>query len=117
VTQGPCATDGNCFTSANYPSNYGNFESCTIVLGTNETLRVLSFATEAGSDYLTVHGVKYSGSGDGLDGLVVRAGDNIAWTSDSFLNAAGFSICSSGTCPARHTFSDSSHPVPSYCVC
>jgi hypothetical protein len=117
VTQGPCATDGNCFTSANYPSNYGNFELCTIVVDTNETLWVQSFATEEDYDVLTVDGVDYSGSGDGLDGLVVRAGDIITWCSDSNVNFAGFSVCSGGTCPARHTFSASSHPVRSCCVC
>ena len=100
VTQGACATDGNCFTSPNFPANYDNDEYCTIVVDTDASLVVQSFATEAGYDFLTVGGVAYAGSGDGLDGLVVRAGDIITWSSDNRINAAGFSICSGGTCPS-----------------
>jgi hypothetical protein len=99
VNEGPCATttDGKCFTSPNYPSNHGNSESCTIAVGADVSLVVQSFATQSYVDVLTVNGVPYSGSGYGLDGLVVRAGDVISWSSDSWYNDAGFSICSAGT--------------------
>jgi hypothetical protein len=90
-------TDGKCFTSPNYPSNYGNSESCTIAVGADVSLVVQSFATESDYDVLTVDGVQYSGSGYGLNGLVVRAGDVISWRSDYSINDAGFSICSAGT--------------------
>ena len=94
-----CATttDGKCFTSPGWPSIYGNSESCTIAVGADVSLVVQSFATESGYDELTVNGVQYSGSGVGLNGLLVRAGDVINWRSDSAVTAAGFSICSAGT--------------------
>ena len=99
MNEGPCATttDGKCFTSPGWPSNYGNSESCTIAVGADVSLVVQSFATEAYCDRLTVNGVEYWGSGEGLNGLVVRAGDVITWVSDFGVNAAGFSICSGGT--------------------
>ena len=99
MNEGPCATitDGTCFTSPGWPSNYGNSESCAIVVGADASLVVQSFATEANYDELTVNGVQYSGSGVGLNGLVVRAGDVITWRSDYGVTAAGFSICSGGT--------------------
>ena len=99
MNEGPCATttDGTCFTSPGWPSNYGNRESCTIAVDTDVSLVVQSFATEDGWDKLTVNGVQYSGSGYGLEGLVVRAGDVINWRSDFGVTAAGFSICSGGT--------------------
>ena len=94
---GSCtASADGCITSANYPASYTNGENCTIVVGTDVSLVVQSFATEARYDKLTVNGVQYSGSGVGLDGLVVRVGDVITWRSDYGGNAAGFSICSGG---------------------
>jgi hypothetical protein len=100
VTQGACATDGNCFTSPNFPANYDNDEYCTIVVDTDVSLVVQSFATEAGYDYLSVNDYYYAGSGVGLEGLVVRAGDIITWSSDYTVTDQGFSICSGGTCPS-----------------
>ena len=99
MNEGPCTTttDSTCFTSPGWPSTYGNSESCAIAVGTDVSLWVQSFATEARYDKLTVNGVQYSGSGVGLDGLVVRVGDVITWRSDYGGNAAGFSICSRGT--------------------
>ena len=98
MLEGSCtATAEGCITSPNWPANYGNSESCAIAVGTDVSLWVQSFATEARYDKLTVNGVQYSGSGVGLDGLVVRVGDVITWRSDSAVTAAGFSICSAGT--------------------
>jgi len=94
-----CATttDGTCFTSPGWPSIYSDSERCSIVVGADVSLVVQSFATEAGYDFLTVNGYQYSGSGEGLNGLVVRAGDVITWEADSVVSDAGFSICSGGT--------------------
>jgi hypothetical protein len=101
VTQGACATDGNCFTSPNFPAKYDNDEYCTILVDTDVSLVVQSFATEAGYDYLIVNDVDYyAGSGVGLEGLVVRAGSNFTWFSDYTVTDQGFSICSGGTCPS-----------------
>ena len=98
MLEGSCtATAEGCITSPNWPANYGNSESCAIVVGTDVSLVVQSFATESGYDLLSVNGVQYSGSGEGLNGLVVRAGDVFIWRSDYYGNGAGFSICSGGT--------------------
>jgi hypothetical protein len=105
VNEGPCATttDGKCFTSPGWPSNYGNSESCVIAVVADVSLVVQSFATERytlglpGGDFLTVNGIRYSGSGVGLNGVVVRTGDVISWSSDYSINDLGFSICSAGT--------------------
>ena len=98
MLNGSCAASADgCFTSPNYPSNYGNGEFCTIVVGTDVSLVVQSFATETDFDVLTVDGVGYSGSGLGLEGLVVRAGDIITWSSDGLVYHEGWQICSGGT--------------------
>jgi hypothetical protein len=69
VLDGSCtATAEGCITSPNWPANYGNSESCAIVVGTDVSLMVQSFATESGYDLLSVNGVQYSGSGEGLQG-------------------------------------------------
>jgi hypothetical protein len=108
ATTPSCATttDGKCFTSPGWPSNYGNSESCTIVVSADVSLVVQSFATESDYDVLTVNGRRrrrYSGSGTcgwfcpRLDGLMVHAGDVITWSSDESTIDAGFKICSAGT--------------------
>ena len=100
MLDGSCtASADGCFTSPNHPSNYGNGENCTIVVGTDVTMVVQSFSTEADFDVLTVNDVAYSGSGDGLDGLVVRAGAIITWSSDGLVYHEGWQICSGGTIP------------------
>jgi hypothetical protein len=102
VTQGPCATsaDGSCFTSPNWPASYGANERCTILVSADVSLSVQSFYTESG-DVLTAAGIEFSYGGTGLEGLVVRAGDNISWSSDDwdFNSFPGFNICSGGTSP------------------
>jgi hypothetical protein len=99
VNEGPCATttDGKCFTSPGWPSDYGNSVSCVIAVLADVSLVVQSFATELDYDVLTVNGIEHSGSGVGLNGVVVRSGDFITWSSDFALNDLGFSICSAGT--------------------
>lgn len=123
MTVGACVvTDGtSCFTSPNFPSNYGDGRSCTIMVGANVSLVVQSFDTSS-YDYLTVNGVKYSGNIEynsyahdctynniclaDITGTVVRAGDVISWSSDGvgndvsmpYVSASGFRICSAGTC-------------------
>jgi hypothetical protein len=113
VNEGPCATttDGYCFTSPNYPSTYGVNELCEIAVLADVSLVVQSFATESGIGALIVNGIGYSGSGVGLNGVVVRSGDVITWTTDLFIfgldssdssiadgiTHTGFSICSAGT--------------------
>jgi hypothetical protein len=93
-------TDGKCFTSPGWPSNYGGngVESCDILVGTDVSLVVQSFEVTRPYARLTVDGYEYSGSFDGLSGQVVRAGDVIYWRSDGTVTSAGgFKICSVGT--------------------
>ena len=65
---GPCtiSTDGQCAYSPNYPSVYGNYQSCVLPLqvGAPTTLSSVAFSTENGYnyDYLTVGGVRYYGT-------------------------------------------------------
>jgi hypothetical protein len=102
VLEGSCsATEDGCISSPNWPASYGNGEHCTIVAGTDVSLVVQSFVTEANFDVLSVDGVGYSGSGEGLEGLVVHAAQFISWVSDSVVYDYGWHICSGGTLPWR----------------
>ena len=71
VTSGPCSVDSEmCAHSPNYPSNYGNSQSCTLVVNAEHAspLNVMAFNTETDFDFLTVNGVDYSG-GFGPNGV------------------------------------------------
>jgi hypothetical protein len=53
VLGGSCTASANgCITSANFPASYTNGENCTIVVGTDVSLVVQSFATEQDFDVL-----------------------------------------------------------------
>ena len=52
---------GRCATSKNYPSSYGNSESCTLTAPVGSILSVEGFDTEGGYDELEVNGEAYSG--------------------------------------------------------
>ena len=60
---GPCVEYGQCVHSRNYPEPYGNNEECRIQPVQGQPLRVQAFDTEEGFDFLTINGVRYSGSG------------------------------------------------------
>ena len=106
MESGACTVDGSamCFRSPNYPSNYGNYESCTITVIAHEavTLSVVAFSVEAesscGYDSLTVNGNTFCGT-SGPDGVQVAAGATIIFMSDDQITSTGFEIC--GTSPAR----------------
>jgi hypothetical protein len=105
VTSGLCtlASDGSCFRSPNYPSNYNNNQQCSITVAAPVTLSVTTFSTEGGNDLLTVNGQEYSGT-SGPDGVEVTTGTTITFTSDRSGRRAGFEIC--GALPSlspRHT--------------
>lgn len=56
----------NCVKSPNYPSNYGNQQSCNIGIGnawTGKGINPEAFNTESRYDKLTVNGNQYSGTG------------------------------------------------------
>ena len=60
---GPCVVSGQCVHSHNYPGSYANHEHCTLQPVHGQPLRVQAFNTEEGFDFLTINGVRYSGSG------------------------------------------------------
>ena len=78
---GPCAIDGACVRSPNYPSNYGSSQSCTIMptsLAVGQLLSATAFNTESGYDTLIVNGVTYSGTTGPSDVLL---GSAFTWSS------------------------------------
>mmetsp|Transcript_41619 Transcript_41619/g.89349 ORF Transcript_41619/g.89349 Transcript_41619/m.89349 type:complete len:674 (-) Transcript_41619:54-2075(-) len=98
IVSGDCAIVADepaCVTSQNYPNYYGVDESCTMNFASGEAmvLSVVSFSTETTYDYLTVNGNDYSGSADGLDGVL--ASGQMTWVSDFSTTATGWKICAS----------------------
>merc|ERR1719210_3045205 len=61
VTGGGCEQDGECVQSLNHPDNYGSDQACQVTLYGDVSITVESFLTEAGFDYLTIGGARYSG--------------------------------------------------------
>ena len=64
---GGCGTSTNaagqdCFTSPNYPSDYGNDEACSITASASGALVVEAFETESGFDELIIDGTVYEGT-------------------------------------------------------
>ena len=98
---GPCTVDGACVRSPNYPSNYGNSQSCTITptsLAAGQLLSATAFDTESCCDKLVLDGVQYSGSllGNGsLLSNVVLGSSAFEWTSDHSVTGAGWEVCTS----------------------
>jgi trypsin len=92
VTSGPCEMHGYCVQSANYPSKYGNHESCHIAVSEHraQKLDVKYFKTESGYDSLFVNGLKYHGN-LGPGGILPTAA--IVWTSDLSVTNKGWRIC------------------------
>jgi len=100
------ASDGNCFNSPNYPSDYGYSEYCSIYVNNATSLDVIEFYLESSYDYLTVNSTSYSGS-NGPDNVAVAADSFIYFSSDSSVSYSGFSICASSTTPLVSTTSSS----------
>jgi hypothetical protein len=104
VDSGACtvASSATCFRSPNYPSDYANYESCTITVAAHEqvTLSVVAFSTESGYDKLTVNSVQYSGA-TGPGGVQVAAGSTITFTSDGSTVRSGFEVCGEYSYPQR----------------
>merc|ERR1719220_1754757 len=51
-----CQVSGNCISSSNHPSNYGNNQECSINLYGDISISVDAFSTESRYDILTVGG-------------------------------------------------------------
>jgi len=85
-----CQMDGNCIQSRNHPSNYGNNEACTVALFGDIPLATEAFSTESRYDFLTVGGVRYSGSSGPPSGDYTGT---IAWSSDYSVTNSGWRLC------------------------
>jgi len=93
VTGSGCSTDEHsCVQTANYPSNYGDNQQCTITVASAGTINVDTFNTETRYDKLTIAGTVYMGS-SGPEGLSVSAGDQLSWSSDTSATRAGWKLC------------------------
>ena len=89
VSGSGCEMSGNCVSSSNHPSNYGNSDSCTISL-VEVPLTFESFSTERSYDILTVGGTQYSGTSGPSDGTY---SGSIEWSSDSSVVTSGWKLC------------------------
>merc|ERR1719220_234457 len=85
-----CVMDGDCISSLNYPSNYGNNEQCTVTLSGDIAISVDAFSTEAGYDLLTMGGNTYSGTSGPASGTY---SGSIAWASDYSVTRSGWKMC------------------------
>merc|ERR1719291_31990 len=77
-------------------------------------LTTLLYQVERGHDYLTVDGVKYDSGNAPAQGIRIRRGAVVTWTSDYSVSYAGFKICGTGegttigNVPTESTMSTSS---------
>ena len=81
--------DEQCISSNIHPGSYGNNEECTVEM-TDIVVRVAAFNTEARYDFLTVGGVRYSGSSGPSGGRYTGA---IQWSSDYSVVTSGWRLC------------------------
>jgi len=85
-----CSMSGDCISSLNHPSNYGNNQECTVTMTGNMALRVEAFNTESRYDILTLGGSSYSGSSGPSSGTY---SGTIGWASDYSVVTSGWRIC------------------------
>ena len=93
TVDGPCTVDGACARSPNYPSEYGNSQSCTITptsLAVGQLLSATAFNTESGYDKLIVNGATYDGT-TGPSNVVL--GSAFTWSSDYSITSTGWEVC------------------------
>ena len=115
VVSGPCVVSGQCVHSAQYPSDYGDYERCTLQPARGP-LQVEAFNTEQGYDYLTINGVGYSGSGTDYQGnsipLSIVPDREITWSSDGGVTRSGWLICQESEQPHRPPWPPHMPPSP-----
>merc|ERR1712032_1296531 len=106
VNSNRCVSDGE--------GNYAHSESCTFKALRPFLLTTLLYQVERGHDYLTVDGVKYDSGNAPAQGIRIRRGAVVTWTSDYSVSYAGFKICATGegttigNVPTESTMSTSS---------
>ena len=86
---GVCVTDGT--------GNHGNQESCVFTV-TQPTVYATAtyFQTETFFDYITIGGVRYSGT-NGPSNVMMTQGQTFSWYADFSITYGGFTICGSAT--------------------
>lgn len=90
---GPCKKDetGTCVMSPSFPDSYNNNQNCRMTMkGPPDPISSVSFATEQGTDILTVNGVAYSGT-KGPSSIVPTG--TIFWSSDNDTPDMGWKLC------------------------
>jgi len=92
VSGSGCQTTSSCVSSRNYPSHYGNRQSCTVTMSRSVRLAVQSpFEIERNYDYLRVDGsAKWTSSSIPS---TLNAGSTIAWSTDGSVTKDGWKIC------------------------
>merc|ERR1719293_634631 len=85
-----CVMNGDCISSNNHPSSYGNNEQCTVSLADDLALSVQAFSTESGYDFLRMGGSSYSGSSGPASGTY---SGTISWSSDYSVVQSGWKLC------------------------
>ena len=104
MSSGPCTVTGGgaCFRSPNYPNDYGSSEDCAISVSGAGSVRATAFATDSVyTDYVTIGGTYYGGTGPALatTGVAVSDGGTVGWTTASYSpGASGFEICGFDAC-------------------
>merc|ERR1719384_1921885 len=85
-----CQMSGNCVSSRNHPSNYGNSQECEVVLYGDIDISVEAFNTESRYDFLTMGGARYSGTSGPASGSYSGV---ISWSTDSSVTRPGWKLC------------------------
>lgn len=80
---------GDCVSSSNHPSDYGNNQECTISLH-EVALTVDTFSTERSYDILSVGGTGHSGTSGPSSGTYSGV---IPWSSDLSIVTSGWKLC------------------------
>jgi hypothetical protein len=89
-----CFTDGACIFSGPFQGVYLANELCEWTVTEDVILNVEYFDLELLFDDLVIAGTSFSGTGDGVDGLVVFSGESLIFQSDGFDSSSdGFKIC------------------------
>lgn len=101
VSSGSCTTSGSCVRSPNYPSSYGNSQSCSITTSSSGYVSPSAFSTEANYDKLNFRRRGY-GDYSGrrrrvFTSIYLSSGNPITWTSDYSTVSSGWEICMSPT--------------------
>jgi len=92
VSGSGCTVSGSCVSSQNYPSHYGNQQSCTVTMTQNVRLAVQSpFEIERSYDWLRINNAAKWTAGEIPSTLT--SGSTISWSTDYSVTKDGWKIC------------------------